>query len=109
MELYQVSRYENIAERIKRLSSPTSIVASDVQNGREKRLSPRCTDISKRNKYTQDVIYSKYPTLDTIKGAEEQANYSPIHNLYSPRSIKTLHAIEPKLAYQPVTFHKTQA
>lgn len=88
-----MSRYENIADRLKRLSSPNAHNAAEMQNQtvKDKRNfhenRRENTDITRKSKYNQGALFSKYSTLEGDKEAE-LPTYSRIQDLLSPREAK---------------------
>jgi hypothetical protein len=103
MELYQLNKYENIADRLKRLSSPTNCNTADSkgqgvrENHRPFEVRRDPTEQPWKGKYAQGTNYSKFSTLEGDK-AEEQHTYTNIQNLLSPRQTRPAEKLERTLA-----------
>jgi hypothetical protein len=77
MEIYQLSKYENISERLKRLasnaSSSTGTSAESFQGygARNNQYAPAAKkdnlsmEVDSRAKYMENLKYSKFTTLET--------------------------------------------
>jgi len=68
MELYQLSKYENIADRLKRLSSPHNHITTDPKLTIREKAKPFFEERKEfeqppRSKYLQGTAYSKFSTL----------------------------------------------
>jgi hypothetical protein len=75
MELYQLSKYENIADRLKRLSSPQNHIQNSTKFTLREKAKPLVEERKEleqqiRSKYLQGAAYSKFSTLKADKNEE---------------------------------------
>ena len=83
MEIYHISKYENIAERLRRLASNPALNTTNCEQSQSyayKHAQPVAShkkenqtfDAERRTKYVENLKYSKISTIETEGMSEDQ-------------------------------------